>query len=271
MKTNTVILTVLTLLVSVCASAQNRRFEGEYVMTNTVTVDKTIQRLYSWARSGEYKMYFVQRGGDQLCDETYTGTTSLILRSKNMCYVWSKLTKKGYKYTYSGFETQVDTLHKDATNTIAATGETRDIHGFTCKRYKGAITEVTDFFGAKISTADEMDYWVCEDFPADYIGSTKVTGMPFAFEEIAKIKLPLFGTGTQHQTLAISSLKERTVEDSELAVPADVTFETTTDGYNAQSQLAKEVRKYMKKNKITDANINVKEEGVSQQKGEWDF
>lgn len=271
MKTKQIILSALAIMCCVLASAQNRKFEGEFVMTNTVTVDKTIQKLYSWARSGEYKMYFVQRGGDQLCDETYTGTTSLILRSKNMCYVYSKLLKKGYKYSYSGLEVQMDTLHRNATSTVAPTGETRDMHGFTCKRYKGTVSEDTDFFGVKISSVNDMDYWVCEDFPSDYIGSTKVSGMPFAYEEIAKIKLPLFGTGSQHQTLTISSLKERTVEDSELAVPTDISFETTNDGYNAQAKIAKEVRKYKKKNKIEDDNVSVKEEGVSQKKGDWDF
>lgn len=270
MKTKRKILvTILLSFVSIVLPAQKKSFEGEFHLTNTVTADKTFRKLYTWIVNGEYRMDIIRRGEDELCAETYQGTTTLILRSQNIVYCWSTLLKKGVKFAYIPYEDYLKSLHKDFTSTVKATGETREIFGYICNRYRGAEKATTNVFGAQMTTTQEEDYWVCEDYPAEYLGSTYLPGMPFYYEENSRVGLPLLGEGSQHQSISVTSIKERSVADNELTPPADIQFTTTDDGYNAMQKLAKEIRKYKKKHNITDDGV--KTEGVGQQQGEWDF
>ena len=269
MKKKTLLVMVLALLGTLVANAQQKTFEGEFHFVNTVTVDKTLQKMYKWARSGEYKMDFVRRGEDEFCTETYGGTYCLLLRTKNEGYVWSPLLKKGYKFTWTDYKAYCDKIHKDHTVQSRATGDTKDINGYPCRRYVHTESGQTDLMGAKIVSTEEKEYWVCEEYPSEYMGSTEIPGMPFYYEENSRIKLPLLGEASQHQLLEMVSVKERKVEDSELAVPDDITFTFTKDAYGAQQKLIKEIYKYKKKNGIEDDGV--KEEGVSREKGEWDF
>ncbi len=269
MKKETLLMMVLAFVGAVAVKAQKKTFEGEFHFVNTVTVDKTMQKMYKWARSGEYKMDFVRRGEDEYCSETYGGTHCIILRSKDEGYVWSPLLKKGYKFKWSDYKAYCDKIHQNNTIQSRATGDTKDINGYPCRRYVHTESGQTELMGAKIVTTEEKDYWVCEDYPAEYMASTVIPGMPFYYEENSRIKLPLLGEASQHQLLEMVAVTERKVEDSELTPPADIQFTFTKDAYGAQNKLIKEIYKYKKKNGIEDDGV--KEDGVSREKGEWDF
>lgn len=270
MKTKYILLAMLSICTGAFAQEGDAPFEGEIHYTNTVAVDKTLGKLFGGAKSGEYTMKVVTKDGKEYGEESYSGMYTITLPAKNEVYIFSKLTKEGYKYPYSYYAENAKKIKEMMGGKIASTGEQKEIHGFTCERYKGSEQNTQDIFGVKMETKRTVDYWVCKQFPKEWIGSLEVPGKPFDYEDLQTITLPILGDAVQAQTVHVSKVVPREVDDKEFEVPSDVTFKDMEDGYSAMRKLQKEIRKYMKKNKITDNGVRT--EGVGDTKNEeWDF
>ena len=270
MKTKIFLLSLLFVSSGLFAQESDAPFEGEIHYTNTVAVDKTISKLFGGAKSGEYTMKVVVKDGKEYGEESYSGMYTISLPAKNEVYIFSKLTKEGYKYPFSYYAENAKKIKDLMEGNIASTGEKKEIHGFPCERYKGAEKSTQDIFGVKMVTTRIVDYWVCKQFPKEWIGSLEVPGKPFDYEDQQTITLPIVGDGVQAQTVHVSKVVPRAVEEKEFEVPADVTFTEMEDGYSAMRKLQKDIRKYMKKNKLTDNGVRT--EGVGDTKNEeWDF
>jgi hypothetical protein len=272
MKAKTILLALLMTVGGVCAQENGTLFEGEIHYINTVAVDKTIGRLFGGAKSGEYTMKIVHKGGKEYAEESYSGMYSILLPEKDEVYVFSKLTKTGYKFPYSYYAKNAEKIQDLFEGNIASTGEKKQIHGFPCERYKGAEKSTQDIFGVKMVTVRIVDYWVCKQFPKEWIGSLEVPGKPFDYEDKQSITLPIVGDGVQAQTVHVSKVVPRAVDEKEFAVPTDVTFTDIDDGYSAMRKIQKEIRQYMKKNKLTSNGVGeIQTEGVANTKDEFEF
>ena len=272
MKVKVLLLTLFLLGNSVCAQENEAPFEGEIHYTNTVAVDKTIGKLFGGAKSGEYTMKIVHKGGREYAEESYSGMYSILLPEKDEVYVFSKLTKTGYKFPYSYYAKNAEKIQDLFEGNIASTGEKKQIHGFPCERYKGAEKSTQDIFGVKMVTVRIVDYWVCKQFPKEWVGSLEVPGKPFDYEDQQTITLPIVGDGVQAQTVHVSKVVPREVDEKEFEVPSDVKFTQIDDGYSAMRKIQKEIRQYMKKNKLTSNGVGeMKTEGVATTKDEFDF
>ena len=269
MNKKNVLLLLLAVLMVVPVDAQKKQFEGEMEYSIAVTCDKTFRKLYTWLRNGEFKSTTICRGQDALTTETYMGTSALVLPSKGEMYIWSDLLKKGYKIDYNTYLEQNKLMNEQFKTEKQFTGQEKDILGYHCKEYKAtAIQEFSLLGDAGLKTVTDRNYWVCEDFIEQYMSTTPVEGLFFYNDETTRVGLPLLGEGVQHYLAKMVSIKERPVSDEELTVPVGIKFEVG-DPLKAQQKLAKEIRKYKKKHKIEDDGI--KEDGVSNEKGEWDF
>jgi len=272
MKTKILLLALFMLGIRVCAQETEPPFEGEIHYTNTVAVDKTLAKLFGGAKSGEYIMKTVVKGNKEYGEESYSGMYSITLPDEDAVYIFSKLTKTGYKYPYSYYAKNAEHIKELFEGNIATTGEKKEIFGYTCERYKGAEKSTQDIFGAKMVTTRIVDYWVCKNFPKEWVGSLEVPGKPFDYEDQQTITLPIVGDAVQAQTVHVSDIKPRAVDDKEFELPKDIVFEKLDDGYSAQRKLQKEIRKYMKKNKLTSNGVGeIKTEGVATTKDEFDF
>lgn len=262
---------VLTLFVSLSISAQNKKFEGEIVYKNTITIDKTTQKLYSWARNGVYEDRVFIKGKNRLEENDYLDMKTLIIGEKDVCYIWNDLTKTGFTFVYSEY---INYLKKIGTeysevllNNIQETGETKDFFGYTCKHYKGELKEKINMQLVKLDQTKKKDYWVCNELP-NVMDEEDFPGLPFKFEINVSARVPLLGSLQNYQSCEISSITTKNVDDKVFEIPSDITFKTSSDGYGSIRKIAKEVRKYKKKNKIEDNKVDAN--GASEE-GSFDF
>lgn len=247
------------LLVSVLSKAQSEAFEGEMSYENTVTSSKGMKRLFpSLLKDGTYEMQFVIKGKKRKISDTYAGLVQYENRDRDMAYVYSPLLKKGFKFSISDYEKKLEKRYKDGGGKPAKkTGEVKDFDGLTCHHYKGTSDITYDLLGAKIVVNCTLDYWICKDFPPEYMGSIPVEGMPMSFDEMQVAQFPLLGSQKQHQNVQMTKVERRAVDNSEVTPPSGVQFEISEDAISSMMKLQKEISKHMKKNNIEDTGVDI--------------
>lgn len=244
---------LLACMASISLFAQKENFEGRVVFKNTMTSDKITQKLYPWARNGEFQSSVYLKNGNRYEENGLLDIKTLILKD-GQCCVWNDLTKTGYVFNYSDYAKYLQDLQNSSSIQVVSdevrfTGETQEVFGYTCKHYKGALVRIVDLGIAKVEESQQRDYWVCEDLP-NINDDEDLPGMAFVFEFLAETKVPLMGSMQNYQSGVITSISASAVPDSFFEVPGDIDFKVSSDGYGATRKLAKEVRKYKKKHKI---------------------
>ena len=247
------------LLVSVLSKAQNDAFEGEISYENTVTSSKGMKKLYpSLLKDGTYDMQLVIKGKKRKISDTYAGLIQYENRERDLAYVFSPLLKKGFKYKISEFEKAQDERYKKAGGKPGKkTGEVKEIEGLKCHHYKGESDMTYDLLGAKIVINYTSDYWVCQDFPSEFIGSIRVEGLPISFDEMQIAQFPLLGSQKQHQNVQMTEVNRREVDNSEVTPPTGVQFENSENAVSSMMKLQKEISKYMKKNNLENTGVDI--------------
>lgn len=247
------------LMVSFVSKSQNVTFEGEISYENTVTSSKGMKKLFpSLLKDGTYDMLYVIKGQKRKIMDTYAGLIQYENRERDIAYIYSPLLKKGYKYKLSDYENGLEEKYKKSGGKPARkTGEVKEIDGLKCYHYKGASDMTYDLLGAKMVVNYTSDYWVCPDFPKEYIGSICVEGLPVSFDEMQIAQFPLLGSQKQHQNVQMTEVKKREVDNSELTPPSGVQFQISEDPVSSMMKLQKEISKYMKKNNLTNTGVDI--------------
>lgn len=246
-------------MVSLLSQAQNTAFEGEVMYENTVTSSKGMKKLYpSLLKDGTYAMQYTIKGEKRKMTDTYAGLIQYENRERDLAYIYSPLLKKGYKYKISDYEKGQAKKYEEAGGKPAKkTGEKKEIEGLICYQYKGATDLSYDLLGAKMVINCTTEYWVCPDFPKEYIGAILVEGLPVSFDEMQIAQIPLLGSQKQHQNLQMTEIKKREVDISEVTPPSGIDYQITEDPVSALMKIEKEISKYMKKNKLTSTGVDV--------------
>ena len=257
------------LCVATSVKAQNKHFEGEVIYSVSATLDKTASKFFK-GTNGEYQVKTVMKNGNEKTQENYFGTITYIFRDKDEVYGYSPLTKKGYKCTYSASVKDYQNIRKAENSTVAPTGETKELHGIRFEHFKGEDVTKMDLLGTTITGTDYIDYWVCRDYDENWIMSIKIPGLYQSVDLRSAMRLPLLGSAEQRLEISIEELTAREVKDDEFALPSDITFTEVATMYNIESALKKDYKKY-KKAQGKKQGENVKEEGASKVKGDWDF
>ena len=247
------------IMANLLSYSQNVKFEGEVTFENTVTSSKGMKSLFpSLLKDGTYAMQYIIKGEKRKIVDTYAGLIQYENRERDIVYIYSPLLKKGLKYKLSDFEKEQAEKYKNAGGKAAKmTGEVKEIEGLTCYHYKGASDMTYDFLGAQIVINYTSDYWVCPDFPQEYIGSICVEGLPVSFDEMQIAQFPLLGSQKQHQNVQIIEIKSRGVDNSEVTPPSGVDYQISENPISSMMKIQKEISKYMKKNKLTDTGVDV--------------
>ena len=260
---------ILWFTIPLVSFAQKKHFEGEITHNMSITLDKTARKFLKGS-DGAYEMKTIYKNGNELCHESYYGFYTLISRTKDSVYMYHPDMKKGYKCSFSASIDNYKESRKDTKNTVKATGETKEMYGFTFNRYKGDVTAEVDLSIAKLNTAEQHDYWICTDFDDNWVTSICLPGMILSFDYFSKASIPILGEMTQHFDMSIKELKAREVSDSELVLPSDIDFTWVSNLNTAESKLKKDHKKWMKE-KGKKVGEDIQTRGAAKTKGDWDF
>lgn len=262
-------LSILWFTIPQVSFAQKQHFEGEITYNVSIALDKTARKFLK-GTDGAYEMKTIYKNGDEFSHEDYFGMNTLISRAKDSVYMYHPEIKKGYKCSFSASIENYKASRKDTKNTVKATGETKEMYGFTFSRFQGDVTSEVDLSVAKLNTAEQHDYWICTDFDDNWITSICLPGMILSFDYFSKASIPILGEMTQHFDMNIKELKAREVDDSELSLPKDIVFTLVNNLNTAESKLKKDHKKWAKENgkKVGE---DIKTRGAAKTKGDWDF
>ena len=264
-----VAISILWFTIPQLSFAQKKHFEGEITHNMSIALDKTARKFLKGS-DGAYEMRTIYKNGEELIHESYYGFTTLISRAKDSVYMYHPDIKKGYKCSFSASIANYKESRKDTENTVRATGETKEMYGFTFKRYKGDVTSDVDLDVATLKSVEQQDYWVCTDFDDNWVTSICIPGMILSFDYFSKASIPILGEMTQHFDMSIKDLKAREVGDSELALPGDINFTLVSNLNTAESKLKKDHKKWMKE-KGKKVGEDIQTRGAAKTKGDWDF
>ncbi len=228
--------------------------------------------------TGAYESTNVTKGGKTRSHTSYNNGISISekIGDKMKLTVYFPYIKKGY-YTVSNMtenQKQVEAMRK---GTVEKTGETMIILGKKCNVYKVKYELTTDSAGTKNSTNLHNEFAICEDpslpmADQEVVPDVKGTPLKVTTNVASQISNSMLNVDfLMSNSMYLTSIKSRPVDDSEFEIPADIKLIDADKNPKDMMKIIEENKKYMIKKKLWVENNPDEIKIYDNLSEDWDF